>query len=146
MMGSRSRRVFLCLAASGDPRETAAKKKKEKNWLIFRLKKNYVIFCTTRRSTFFIPWAKSTVATEGAQSLPLYPEGGGGRDLPSVSTQNKHKINAEVGTREFTAYIYHQGCGSVSIFCGSGSCSFSECGSGSCYLKNADPDPAKQNL
>ena len=77
MMGSRSRRVFLCLAASGDPRETAAKKKKEKNWLIFRLKKNYVIFCTTRRSTFFIPLAKSTVATEGAQFLPLYPEGGG---------------------------------------------------------------------
>ena len=44
----------------------------------------------------FIPWAKSTVATEGAQSLPLYPEGGGGGEIcpvlaPKTSTKSMQR-------------------------------------------------------
>ena len=35
-----------------------------------------------------------------------------------------------------------KGCGSVFIFCGSGSSCSSQCGSGSSSLINADPDPA----
>ena len=35
-----------------------------------------------------------------------------------------------------------KGCGSVFIFCGSGSSCSSQCGSGSSSIKNADPDPA----
>ena len=77
MMGSRSRRVFLCLAASGDPRETAAKKKKEKNWLIFRLKKTMLYFALHDAQRFLYRCKKVPSRLKAPNFSPFTPRGGG---------------------------------------------------------------------